>query len=69
MADADVWPDSLVDVVDWATGAAAGRRLPEADAAALRDEVARPDAVDPVAAWEAAAWADPDDELEPPVSA
>ena len=28
MADADVWPDSLVDVVDWATGAAAGRRPP-----------------------------------------
>ncbi len=68
MADADVWPDSLAGVVDWATVVAGGRRLVAAGAAAFfRDDEAVPDAFD---ACEAAPCADPDDdELEPPVSA
>ena len=61
-----VGADSLAGVMDWATGVAGARRLVAAGAAFFGDCEAVRDAVD---ACEAAACADPDDELEPPVSA
>jgi len=63
--------DVIVGVADWATSAAGTRRLAEACGADFfPDDDAVPDADDPgVACEEAAACADPEDELEPPVSA
>jgi hypothetical protein len=72
MADAGVGSSSIARVPDRATDVtAAARRLAVAGGTAVFwDDLLVPDAVDPVAACEAAACADPDDdELEPPVSA